>query len=81
MIVSPATLKRFDSLWNIACDGDLTKNRAYETGEFSDLTIRVDGEEFKLHKLVVGGQSLILKEKIKDKVSCPNIRKYLLGCS
>ncbi|KUL90386.1 hypothetical protein ZTR_02041 [Talaromyces verruculosus] len=46
-----------------------TLKRAYETGEFSDLTICVDGKEFKLHKLVVGGQSPILKEKIKDENS------------
>jgi hypothetical protein len=80
MIVSPDILKRFDSLRNIARDGDLTKTRAYETGEFSDLTIHVDGEEFELHKLVVGGHSPILKEKIKDEVRCPNIPKYLMGC-
>ncbi|GAM35349.1 hypothetical protein TCE0_017f03620 [Talaromyces pinophilus] len=46
-----------------------TLKRAYETGEFSDLTIHVDGEEFELHKLVVGGHSPILKEKIKNENS------------
>lgn len=79
MSVSPGTLKMFDSLWNIASDGDLTENRAYETGEFSDLTIWVNDEEFNLHKLVVGGQSPILKEKIQGVVSCQNMPKYLMG--
>lgn len=47
----------------------LTRIRAFESGEFSDVTIWVDDEEFKLHKLVVGGKSSVLKEMFKDVVA------------
>lgn len=46
--------------------GNLIKSRIYDTGEFSDLTVILGDNRFKLHKAVVCGQSSYLRRLTLD---------------
>lgn len=54
---------------SVASGGNLIEIRAYNSSEFSDLTIVFEHYTFKLHKVVIFGQSPILRALCDGKVS------------